>query len=51
MQKKDEVFSKFDDFKALVEKYNGKKVKALRSDNEGEFVSHAFKDLCVKAGI
>ena len=51
MQKKDEVFLEFVEFKELVEKGIGKKVKALRSDNGGEFVSHAFKDLCAKEGI
>ena len=35
MQKKDQTFSKFLEFKALVEKYSGKKVKALRSNSDG----------------
>ena len=35
MQKKDQTLSKFCEFKALVEKYIGKKLKALRSDNGG----------------
>ena len=48
---KDEVFSKFVEFKALVKKDIGKKEKALMSDNEGEFVSHAFKYFCSKEGI
>ena len=51
MQKKDEVFWKFVEFKALVEKDTGNKVKDLRSDYGGEFVLHAFKDLCAKEGI
>ena len=50
MQKKDETFSKFCEFKALVEKYSGKKVKALRSDNGGEYISNEFKDLTSKEG-
>jgi len=33
MQKKDETLSKFLEFKALVDKEMGMKVKALRSDN------------------
>ena len=33
MQKKDQTFSKVCEFKELVEKESGKKVKALRSDN------------------
>lgn len=51
MCKKDEVFSKIVEFKALIEKEIGKMVKPLKNDNGGEFVSHAFKDFCVKEGI
>jgi transposase InsO family protein len=42
---------KFCDFKSLVEKESGKQVKALRSDNGGEYVSNEFKDFCGKEGI
>lgn len=48
MQKKDKVFSKLVELKELVEKETWKKVKSLRSDNGGEFFSHAFKDFCAK---
>jgi transposase InsO family protein len=51
MQKKDQTFSKFCEFKALVEKDTGKKVKALRRDNGGEYISNEFKNLCAKEGI
>ena len=34
MQKKDQTFAKFCEFKALVEKDTVNKVKALRSDND-----------------
>ena len=34
---KDEVFSKFKEFKALVENHIEKKIKNLRSENGGEF--------------
>jgi len=47
---KDETFSKFVEFKALLEKETGKKVKALKSDNEGEYVSNEFKKICAKEG-
>jgi hypothetical protein len=51
MQKKDQTFSKFREFKSLVEKESGKQVKALRSDNGGEYISNEFKDFCSKEGI
>ena len=51
MKKKDEVLSKFVEFKALVENQTNKKIKALRSDNRGEYISNAFRDLCAKEGI
>jgi transposase InsO family protein len=51
MQKKDQTFSKFCEFKALVEKELGKQVKALRSDNGGEYISNKFKDFCSREGI
>jgi transposase InsO family protein len=51
MLKKDQTFSNFCEFKALVEKESGKQVKALRSDNGGEYISNEFKDFYNKEGI
>ena len=51
MQKKDQTFSIFCEFKALVEKDTGKKVKALRSENDEEYVSNEFKKFCASKGI
>ena len=51
MQKKDQTFTKFCEFKALVEKESGKNVKALRSDNGGEYVSNEFKNFSAAEGI
>jgi len=41
---KGEVFDKFKAYKALVENQTGMKIKTLRSDNGGEFVSKKFDD-------
>lgn len=51
MKKKDETYSKFVEFKALIENETRKKIKSMRSDNGGEYVSKAFKELCAKEGI
>ena len=40
-------FLRFCDFKALVEKESGNNIKALRSDNGGEYVSQQFKEFCI----
>jgi hypothetical protein len=51
MQKKDQTFSKFYEFKALVEKESGNQVKALRRDNGGEYISNEFKYFYSREGI
>ena len=51
LQNKDLTFSKFFEFKELVKKDTGKKVKALRSENGGEYISNEFKKLCALEGI
>ena len=43
MKNKDEVFSKFKEFKALIENYTEKKIKTFQSDNGGEFTLDEFK--------
>ena len=39
------------EIKALVKKDIGMNVKALRSDNGGEYISNEFKNLCASEGI
>lgn len=51
MQKKDHMFSKFCEFKLVVEKDTGRKVKALRSDKNGEYVLNEFKNFYESKGI
>ena len=41
-----EVLLWFQEFKALLENQTGKKIKVLRSDNGGEYTSHAFDEFC-----
>jgi transposase InsO family protein len=51
MKTRNEVFNRFQEFKALVKNQTEKKIKILRSDNVGEYTSKAFKDFCVGVGI
>ena len=51
MKKKSKTFSKFCELKALVKKESGKQVKALQSDNGGEYISNEFKYFYSKEGI
>jgi transposase InsO family protein len=46
-----ELLKKFQEFKALVETRTGKRIRALGSNNGGEYTSYAFKRLCAKVGI
>ena len=50
LKAKSETLSKFKEFKSLVENQMGKHICVLRSNNVGEFNSHAFNDLCSNAG-
>ena len=51
LKQKDEVFGKFKQWKAMVEKQTGRSVKRLRTDNGGEFCSKEFEEFCKNAGI
>ena len=46
LKSKDEVFSKFKEFKALIENLSERKIKILRSDNGGEYTSNEFVNYC-----
>ena len=46
LKKKDEVFERFKECKALVENLYEKKIKILRLDNGGELTSNEFNDFC-----
>lgn len=51
LRAKNEVFKYFKEFKALVERQTGQKLKTLRTDNGGEFCSSEMKSFLLKAGI
>ena len=51
MKNKDEVLSKFKEFKALIENHTENKIKTFRSDNGREFTSNEFKYLCKESRI
>jgi hypothetical protein len=51
IQKKSEVIEVFSKFKFMVERQSSRKIKILRTDGGGEYVSKDFDALCVKEGI
>ena len=51
LKRKDGVFERFKEFKALVENLSKNKIKILRSNNGGEFTSNEFNDFCKEDGI
>jgi transposase InsO family protein len=51
LKTKDEVFSKFKEFKALIENLSESNIKILRSDNGGEYTSKEFVNFCKDVGI
>ena len=51
LKEKDEAFEKFKIFKALTENQIGNRLKEVRSDRGGKFMSSDFKELCDKNGI
>jgi hypothetical protein len=51
LKAKSEVFTRFQEFRALVENQLGKRIKVLRSDNGGEYSLSHFVDFCAQQGI
>ena len=51
LKRKNEVFSKFKEYKGLVENHTQRKIKTLRSDNGRELTSEEFKKLYKEYGI
>jgi transposase InsO family protein len=46
LEKKSEAFETFKKFKVMVEKTTGKKIRSLRSDRGGEYLSNQFESYC-----
>jgi transposase InsO family protein len=51
LKTKDGVLARFQEFKAQVENLTERRIKVLRSDNGGEYISRDFSDFCIEAGI
>ena len=51
LKRKVQVFERFLEWKALVEKSTGRKLKALRTDNGGEYTSTEFETYLKKEGV
>lgn len=51
LENKREVFAQFKMFKVKAENQSGLKIKTLRTDNGGEFVSEEFNHFCDENGI
>lgn len=51
LKRKSEVFDAFLKWKALVERSSGQKLRAIRTDNGGEYVSTKFNDYLESNGI
>jgi transposase InsO family protein len=51
LKTKNEVFSKFQEFKVEVENLTDKKIKTIRSNNGGEYTSKELVAFCKEVGI
>ena len=51
LKRKDQVFKQFLDWKVMVEKSTGRKLKCLRTDNGGEYTSAEFDEYLKTEGV
>ena len=51
MKNKCEVLERFKEYVSMAENFTGKKLKCLRSDNGGEYISKEFDNFCKQHGI
>jgi transposase InsO family protein len=51
LKTKDEFFSRFQDFKNLVDNQTGRHIRVFKTDNGKEFDSYKYDELCQASGI
>ena len=51
MRRKSESFSKYKNYKAMAERQTGRKLKVLRTDRGGEYLSNEFRDELEESGV
>ena len=51
LKQKSQLFSKFGEWKSMVERLSGRKLMTLRSDNGGEYTSTEFDAYCKTEGV
>lgn len=51
LKSKDQVFEKFLEWKAMVEKSVGRKLKVFQTDNGGEYTSKEFEEYLTTEGV
>ena len=51
LKAKSEVLERYREFKTLVENQTGKKIRVLRTGNEGEYTTNEFMEYCSAEGI
>ena len=51
LKKKSDAFATFKQFKAWAENITGKKIKIVRHDKGGEYISKAFEQYLADCGI
>ena len=51
LKQKSEVFERFKEYQAKVERETGKQIKQLRSDGGGEYTGHGFRNYLIERGI
>ena len=51
LKTKDQVFTKFKEFRSMIQNQTGKRIKNIRSDNGGEYLSNNFKKFLKDHGI